>query len=45
MKPLFNYHLPKEISIDVIKRRIDELNYIMEKDGANQIVKNANGMH
>ncbi|CAD8080874.1 unnamed protein product [Paramecium primaurelia] len=45
MKPLFNYHLPKEISIDVIKRRIEELNYIMEKDGANQIVKNANGMH
>ncbi|KAM3144402.1 hypothetical protein pb186bvf_003566 [Paramecium bursaria] len=44
-KPRFNYQLPKEISIDVIQKRIDELNFIMEKDGVNQIVKNANGMH
>lgn len=44
-KPVFNYHLPKEISIEVIQRRIQELNYVIEKEGANQIVKNVNGMH
>ena len=45
-KPLFNYKLPQEISVDVIIRRVDELNYIMEKDGgATEIVKNAQGMH
>ena len=26
-------------------RRVDELNYIMEKEGATEIVKNAQGMH
>lgn len=32
-KPKYNYHLPKEIDINIILRRIEELNIIMEREG------------
>jgi len=44
-KPIYNYHLPKEIDIHIITKRIEELNIIMEKEGAHEIVKDHNGMH
>lgn len=31
--PKFKYNLPSEIDINVIIKRIEDLNYVMEKEG------------
>ncbi|KRX01435.1 SEP domain [Pseudocohnilembus persalinus] len=42
--PKFKYNLPKEIDINIVLRRIDDLNYLMEKEGVNQVIKDK-GIH
>lgn len=32
-KPKYNYKLPDSIDLNVVIRRIEELNFIMEKEG------------
>lgn len=36
--PKFKYNLPKEIDINIILKRIDDLNYVIEKEGANHVI-------
>lgn len=31
--PKYKYNLPSEIDINIILKRIDDLNYVMEKEG------------
>ena len=40
--PNYRNNIPKEIDTEVLTRRIEELNFIAEKQ---RVVKNANGMH
>ena len=43
--PKYKYNLPREIDINIILKRIQELNIIMEKDGLSEIYKDSRGMH
>jgi len=42
---IYKTQLPKEIDIVILERRVEELNIIMEKEGVQQIVKDASGAH
>ncbi|KAL4472460.1 hypothetical protein ABPG74_018409 [Tetrahymena malaccensis] len=45
-KPKYNYHLPSEIDFNVVMRRIEELNYIVEKEGnAQEVYKDERGFN
>jgi hypothetical protein len=45
-QPKYKYNLPREIDINIILKRIEELNIIMEKDGGiSQVYKDDRGMH
>lgn len=44
-KPIYKSKLPKEIDINIIERRIDELNIIIAKEGESEIVRHKNGAH
>ncbi len=43
-KPLYNKHLPKEVDLNVLIRRVEELNYLILKDGGEEIIKDKNGV-
>jgi hypothetical protein len=43
--PKYKYNLPKEIDINIILKRIQELNIIMEREGCSEIYKDSRGMH
>lgn len=44
-QPKYNYKIPKEIDINIILKRIDELNIIMEKEGCQEVYTDAQGYH
>ena len=44
-KPKYNYNVPKEIDINIILRRIEELNFIMEKEDCTEVYQDPNGYH
>ncbi|EGR29493.1 hypothetical protein IMG5_154760 [Ichthyophthirius multifiliis] len=37
-KPKYNYNLPQQIDLNIVARRIEELNFLMEKEGGCQEV-------
>lgn len=43
--PKYKYNVPKEIDINIILRRVDELNLIMDKDGRDEVFKDKDGIH
>ena len=43
--PKYKYNLPKEIDINIILTRIDELNIIMRKEGCTEVYKDGSGFH
>lgn len=43
--PKYKYNLPSSIDINIILRRINELNLILEKDGTDEFVKGKDGAH
>jgi len=44
-KPIYKSKLPREIDINVVERRIEELNIIIANEGDSEIVKQKNGAH
>jgi hypothetical protein len=44
-KLLYKINLPKEIDIVVLERRVQELNFTIEKEGIDEIVKGDDGAH
>jgi hypothetical protein len=43
-KPFYNKNLPKEVDLAVIHRRIEELNFMMLKEGNDEIVIDTDGI-